>query len=114
MTLPSTVNDSCTDGLNTAHDSSTDNLPQPFKQDDTDITGIVSRDSITPSASSAEQNETADDLRQSAAMMPQTMSQLKLQKFKRRNVMKWHVHHQPGGDPGTGSKHVAAYQFDVH
>jgi hypothetical protein len=46
--------------------------------------------------------------------MPQTMSQLKLQEFKCRYVMGWHVDHQPGGDPGTGSKYVAVYQFDVH
>jgi hypothetical protein len=78
MTLPSTVNESYTDGLNTAHDSSTDDL-QLFKPDLTDITGIVSRDSITPSASPAEQNETWEDLRQSAAITPQTLSQLKLQ-----------------------------------
>jgi len=74
----------------------------------------VSRDSITHSASSAERTETAEDLRQSVAIIQQTiMSPLKLQGFKCRNVMKWHIHHQPDGNPGTGSKQVAAYQFDA-
>lgn len=47
----------------------------------------MSRDLITQSASSAERTEIAEDLRQSAAIMSQTiMSPLKLQEFKCHNV----------------------------